>query len=85
MDIERVQGKCEIVIKEGGGGVRRHLLDQGVIEFKTAVEDKDLGRWVVKCAQMRIYTFCLFPINKFIECFFYYFYFINTKFVNIFL
>ena len=46
MDIEKVNGRSEIVIREGGGTLKRHLLDQGVIEFKTAVEGKDFGRAV---------------------------------------
>lgn len=43
-DIERVGGKTEVVVDEGVNTVS-YTLDEGLIEFGTALEDKDFDRY----------------------------------------
>lgn len=42
-DIERVGGKTEVVVDEGVNTVS-YTLDEGLIEFGTALDDKDYDR-----------------------------------------
>lgn len=45
-DIERTDGHTEVVVDEGTGQVS-YMLDEGLIEFGTAVEDGDYVRAVL--------------------------------------
>lgn len=45
-DIERNNGQTEVIVDEGGGQVS-YMLDEGLIEFGTAVEDGDYVRAVL--------------------------------------
>lgn len=45
VDIERSPGKTEVVVDEEAGQVS-YMLDEGLIEFGTAVEDGDFQRAV---------------------------------------
>lgn len=46
MDLERVEGKTEVVVTEGVSTVM-YTLDEGLIEFGTAVDDGDYDRYRV--------------------------------------
>jgi intraflagellar transport protein 172 len=46
VDIERTEGRTEVVVNEGVGTVS-YTLDEGLIEFRTAIEDGDYQRAVV--------------------------------------
>ena len=43
IDLERSEGKTEVVVNEGVSTVS-YTLDEGLIEFGTAVDDLDFGR-----------------------------------------
>ena len=45
VDIERTEGRTEVVVNEGVGTVS-YTLDEGLIEFRTAIEDGDYQRAV---------------------------------------
>ena len=44
MDLERVDGKTEVVVNEGVSTVS-YTLDEGLIEFGTAIDDGDYARF----------------------------------------
>lgn len=46
MDLERAEGKTEVVVTEGVHTVS-YTLDEGLIEFGTAVDDGDYDRYAV--------------------------------------
>lgn len=43
MDIVRADGKTSVIVEEAGTEVN-YLLDEGLIEFGTALHDNDFGR-----------------------------------------
>ena len=45
MDLERNEGKTDVVVNEGVTTVS-YTLDEGLIEFGTAIDDGDLARYV---------------------------------------
>lgn len=45
MDLERADGKTNVIVTEGVNTVS-YTLDEGLIEFGTAVDDGDLDRYV---------------------------------------
>ena len=44
VDLERVDGKTEVVVNEGVSTVS-YTLDEGLIEFGTAIDDGDYARF----------------------------------------
>lgn len=42
-DIERKEGKTDVLVSEGVG-VTAYTLDEGLIEFGTALDDEDFAR-----------------------------------------
>lgn len=45
MDLKRADGKTDVIVTEGVNMVT-YTLDEGLIEFGTAVDDGDYNRWV---------------------------------------
>ena len=45
MDVEKQGGKTEVLVSEGVTSVS-YTLDEGLVEFGTAVDDGDYARWV---------------------------------------
>ena len=45
MDLERNEGKTDVVVNEGVTTVS-YTLDEGLIEFGTAIDDGDFARYV---------------------------------------
>lgn len=43
-DIERKEGKTDVLVSEGVG-VTAYTLDEGLIEFGTALDDEDFARY----------------------------------------
>lgn len=43
MDLERNEGKTEVIVNEGVSTVS-YTLDEGLIEFGTAIDDGDFAR-----------------------------------------
>lgn len=48
MDLQRADGKTAVIVTEGVTTVP-YTLDEGLIEFGTAVDDGDYNRWVCRC------------------------------------
>ena len=46
MDLERNEGKTDVLVNEGVTTVS-YTLDEGLIEFGTAVDDGDFGRYKI--------------------------------------
>ena len=46
MDLERSDGKTEVLVNEGVTTIS-YTLDEGLIEFRTAVDDGDFVRYPV--------------------------------------
>ncbi len=46
MDLERKDGKTEVLVNEGVTTVS-YALDEGLIEFGTAIDDGDYGRYML--------------------------------------
>lgn len=44
MDLERVDGKTDVIVTEGVNTVT-YTLDEGLIEFGTAIDDGDYNRY----------------------------------------
>ena len=44
MDLEKADGKTEVVVQEGVQTIS-YTLDEGLIEFGTAIDDGDFERW----------------------------------------
>ena len=62
-DIERVGGKTEVVVDEGVNTVS-YTLDEGLIEFGSALEDKDYDRYYRNCLSLT----CLQELFLFWRC-----------------
>lgn len=45
VDLKRADGKTDVIVTEGVNMVT-YTLDEGLIEFGTAVDDGDYNRWV---------------------------------------
>ena len=45
MDLERNEGKTDVVVNEGVTTVS-YTLDEGLIEFGTAIDDGDFARYI---------------------------------------
>jgi intraflagellar transport protein 172 len=45
VDLERNEGKTDVVVNEGVTTVS-YTLDEGLIEFGTAIDDGDLARYI---------------------------------------
>lgn len=52
VDLERADGKTNVIVTEGVNTVS-YTLDEGLIEFGTAVDDSDLDRYAQACTPDR--------------------------------
>lgn len=48
VDLERANGKTEVIVLEGVNTVS-YTLDEGLIEFGTAIDDGDFYRYIMMC------------------------------------
>lgn len=58
VDLERADGKTDVIVNEGVTSVS-YTLDEGLIEFGTAIDDGDHARLVQFCVPILLLLFLL--------------------------